>query len=564
MNKKLLFGLALIAGFIFSDASFAQQRKIWVMFKNKTGTPYSVSTPSAYLSPKSIARRAAQGISINSTDLPVTPSYVSQIDAVPNVTILERSKWLNGVVVLIPTTATATAMSAINSFSFVQSSYPVNRYKLSFPVIPKLETLNNSTAKTENTTAYNYGASLNQAQMIGADCLHSLGYRGQGMTIAILDAGFTDVQNFDIFDSLFMQGRLLGTRDFVDGFGDTTVFTEHTHGAECLSTMAGIKSGSIIGTAPKANYWLLRTEDGATESISEEYNWVRGAEFADSVGADVCTTSLGYTTFDGGLNDHSYPQLDGRTAPMSIAANLAARKGMLMFNAAGNEGCPSGPPSCWYYISVPSDADSIITVGAVDPSGSKAGFSSFGPTADGRIKPDLVSQGQSAIVCLYGSGCFPGNGTSFATPILAGASTCLWQSKSSATNMQILHALKVTADSTSTPDNRIGWGIPNMCAARTSSVLISVGVNEQSVDHNIRIYPNPFSGELNIWINDLPAQNIHVNITNVLGQTLYDQFMTGLNGGVIHLTEVAEYKPGIYFVNLSAGDIKITKKIVKQ
>jgi serine protease AprX len=563
MNKKLLFALALISGLIFSDALYSQ--KYWVMFKNKNGTPYTLSAGTGYLSVKSIQRRINQGIPMDNTDLPVTPSYVSQVDAVPGVTIVYRSKWLNGIVVSI-STSTATALASINSFTFVQTTNRVNRYQVTFPPIQTSTSTATNEDRTQSPSAYNYGSSLNQAQMIGADCLHSMGYRGQGMTIAVLDAGFTDVQKFDIFDSLFMQGRLLGTRDFVDGFGDTTVFTEHTHGAECLSTMAGIKSGSIIGTAPKASYWLLRTEDGATETLSEEYNWIRGVEFADSVGADVTSTSLGYTTFDPGApsaNDHTYSMLNGKTAPMTIAATMAARKGMLVLNAAGNEGC-SSPSSCWYYISVPSDADSIIAVGAVDPGGTKAGFSSFGPTADGRIKPDLMSQGGPALVCLFGSGCFMGSGTSFATPILAGAVTCLWQSKKPATNMQIIAALKATADSTANPNNRIGWGIPHMCAARTNSILSSVGISEYSNDHNIRIYPNPFSGELNIWINDLPSQNIHVNITNVLGQTLYDQTITGPSGGVIHLNEVAECKPGIYFVNLSAGGINIVKKVMKQ
>lgn len=557
MNKKLLFALSLLVSVFITETALAQ--RYWVLFKNKTGTPYSVSSPSAFLTAKSILRRTNQGIAINSTDLPVTPSYVSQVDAVSGVTIVARSKWLNGIVISVSNTV---ALTTISTFSFVQSTNRVNQYKVSFPPVENSPITNNNSSKTQSPSAYNYGASLNQAQMIGADCLHSLGYRGQGMTIAVLDAGFTDVQNFDIFDSLFMQGRLLGCRDFVDGFGDTTVFTEHTHGAEVLSTMAGIKSGSIIGTAPKANYWLLRTEDGATETLSEEYYWVRGAEFADSVGVDVTTTSLGYTTFDAGppsANDHTYATLNGKTAPMSIAATMAARKGILVLNAAGNEGS-----NTWYYIAVPSDADSIITVGSVSPSGTKSSFSSFGPTADGRIKPDLCAQGGPATVCLFGTGCFNGSGTSFATPVLAGAVTCLWQSKKAATNMQIIQALKITADSAANPNNRIGWGIPDMCAARTSSILIAVGVKENIIDSDVKIYPNPFSNEINIRLYNLPAENVKISITNVLGQVVYTEKLSAQNNSVINLNEVAAYKNGIYFVNISSSDYNITKKIVKQ
>jgi hypothetical protein len=560
MNKRLLFALTFLLGLLFSETILAQ-KKFWVMFKNKTGTPYSISTPSAFLSPKSIARRTAQGIAVNSTDLPVTPSYVSQVDAVSGVTVLYRSKWLNGVVISV-TGSTTTALSTINSFTFVQSTSGVNRYKLSFPLMDANPVVANDANKTQSPSAYNYGASLNQAQMIGADCLHNMGFRGQGMTIAVLDAGFLDVQKFDIFDSLFMQNRLLGTRDFVDGFGDTTVFTEHTHGAEVLSAMAGIKSGSIIGTAPLASYWLLRTEDGGTETLSEEYNWIRGAEFADSVGADVCTTSLGYTEFDGGLNDHTYATLNGKTAPMSIAATMASRKGMLVLNAAGNEGgCYPPSSSCWYYVGVPADADSIISVGSVGPTKTKSSFSSFGPTADGRIKPDLSAQGGPALVCLFGSGCFFGSGTSFATPVLAGAVTCLWQYKKFATNFQIMAALKATADSTANPNNRIGWGIPNMCTAAGSALLTTADTHEK--DASVKIFPNPFNNSLNITLNDLKVRKVIVTVTNVLGQVLYSESILNPTG-TIQINNAAGFVNGIYFVAISSPEINITKKIVKQ
>lgn len=557
MNKNLLFALTFISGFIFSDFTLAQ-KKFWVMFKNKTGTPYSVSAPSAFLSPKAIARRTAQGITVKTTDLPVTPSYVSQVDAVSGVTVLYRSKWLNGVVVSIPSASAASALSAINSFSFVQSTSGVNRYKISFPVIDKNQNpSNNNNERTQNPTAYNYGSSLNQAQMLGVDCMHNLGFRGQGMTIAVLDAGFTNVHNFDIFDSLFMENRLLGTRDFVDGFGDTTVFTEHDHGAEVLSTMAGIKSGSIIGTAPKASYWLLRTEDGGTETISEEYNWIRGAEFADSVGADICTTSLGYTTFDGGLNDHTYAQLNGKTAPMSKAATIAARTGMIVLNAAGNEGC-STPSACWYYIAVPADADSIITVGAVDPSGNKAGFSSFGPTSDGRIKPDLVAQGGPATVCLFGIGCFSGNGTSFATPVLAGAVACFWQSKPALKNMQIITGLKQYANNSLAPNNSIGWGIPNMC----TTYYTTIGINEQELNGSWSVSPNPFSTGF-ILKFETKIENALVTVVDVCGRIIYQ---TEINTPVdnLNITELSELSNGIYFISVSSPSVKMTKKLVKQ
>jgi serine protease AprX len=550
MKHKLLFALLFTALFISTDSLIAQ-KKYWIMFKNKTGTPYSVSTPSAYLSPKAIARRATQGITIDNTDLPVTPSYVSQVAAVSGVNVLYRSKWLNGVV--ISTTNTA-ALATIKTFTFVQDTNRVARYKLNYPLENSPIPEHTITEKTQSATAFNYGAGLNQAQMIGADCLHSYGFRGQGMTIAVMDAGFNNVHLYDIFDSLFLQNRLLGTRDFVDG--DTTVFTEHFHGANVLSTMAACKPGTMIGTAPKANYWLLRTEDAAPESISEEYNWIRGAEFADSVGADVCTTSLGYTIFDFGLNNHTYSQLDGKTAPMSVAATMAARKGMVVLNAAGNEGNGS-----WYYIAVPADADSIITVGAVNPSKQYAGFSSKGPTADGRIKPDLSAQGENAIVCIYGAGCSQGSGTSYATPILAGGVTCLLQFKKYAKPMEIIGALKATADSSSSPNNRVGWGVPNLCAASAHSLL---AVPSLEKDGNMKVYPNPFSNELNISLQNIPVKNFTLTVKNVLGQIVYSGEYANENGTkLIRLQESKDLNPGIYFVSINSPEFNITKKVVK-
>lgn len=554
MNKKLLFVFAFIASLFLPDTLYSQ--KYWVMFKNKNGTPYTTTSAGAYLSVKSIMRRSYQNIPIDVTDLPVTPSYVSQVDGVAGVTIVARSKWLNGVVISVTNTV---ALTTINTFSFVQSTNRVNKYKITFPVIEDNSNQVGETERTKNPTAYNYGASLNQAQMIGADCMHNQGFRGQGITIAVMDAGFTDVQNFDIFDSLFMQNRMLGARDFVDGFGDTTVFTEHTHGAMVLSALAGIKSGSVIGTAPKASYWLLRTEDGGNENISEEYNWVRAAEFADSVGADITTTSLGYTTFDVGppsLNNHTYASLNGKTAPMSIASTMAARKGMIVLNAAGNDGGGS-----WYYIGVPADADSIITVGSVGATGTKSGFSSHGPTADGRIKPDLCAQGGPAQVCLFGSGCFMGNGTSFATPVLAGGVACLWQAKKFATNMQIINTLKATADSAANPNNRIGWGIPDLCAAQSNSLLSSVAYYEK--DQNVKIYPNPFNNSITVSLGDVKNEKLSVNICNVLGQNLYSDTFINVNGP-LQLNSVGDLTKGIYFISVSSSEINITKKIVKQ
>ena len=548
--KKIIF-LILIFGFV--KITISQNNKYWVMFKNKNGTPYSVSTPTAYLTAKSILRRTNQSITINSSDLPVTPSYVSQIAAVPSVTVLYRSKWLNGVVVRTNTTAIAT----INTFTFVNNTNAVNRFKIVLPVIeknqPAPEVLNPN--KTNNPASYNYGGAAWQEKMIGVDCMHNLGFRGQGMTIAIIDDGFNSVNTNSIFDSLFLENRLLGTRDFVTG--DTMVFEDDTHGAYCLSTMAGNQPGKIIGTAPKAKYWLLRSEDVATETISEEYNWIRAAEFADSVGADITTTSLGYTTFDSGLNDHSYSTLNGRTAPMSIAANMAARKGMVVLNAAGNEG-----QSFWVYVGVPADADSIISVGAVDSLSNHASFSSYGPTFDGRIKPDLSTRGQKALVCGPGANCSFSNGTSFATPILAGAVACLWGAKPGLKNMTLINGLKQYASNSLAPNNSIGWGVPNICYTYQSTI----GINEITNDiSTFSIHPNPVTAQLTVNINLYSEKNFILKIMDVLGKEIKAEILSRDIGtdSSINLN-VSSLDNGVYFISISDQNKISTKKFMKQ
>jgi len=459
MNKKIISVLFLLY-FTFSGFHAFPQVKYWVNLKDKTGTPYTTANPSAFLTPQSILRRTTYNIAVNASDLPVNPSYITQIENVPNVTVMYASKWLNGVVVSIPDrTLAVTALSTIKTFSFVLDTTRVKKYHLSYNEPVNVNPQSDVTfgrASTTTSSGYNYGGSYWQNQQLNVICLHEQGYRGQGMTIAVLDVGFINADTFYGFDSLRNSGRILGTRDFDNGFSHA--YYGGGHGTGVLSCMAGNVPGKMLGSAPLANYWLLKTEDGPSETVSEEYNWIRGAEFADSVGADILTTSLGYTEFDDPSQNHSYSTLTGRKAPMSIAATMAARKGLFVLNAAGNEGTTS-----WHYISVPGDADSICTVGAIDTLNNVADFSSVGPTFDKRIKPDLVARGLNSWITDGVSSGFPASGTSFATPILAGAVACFWQAHRSYNNMKVLDTLKKGADNHCSPNNSRGWGLPKMC-----------------------------------------------------------------------------------------------------
>lgn len=479
LNKRLsLFIISFI--FLFSSWSSFAQVRYWVKLTDKNGTPYSISTPSAFLSPQAIARRATYSIPIDQTDLPVNPSYVAQIENVADVTVVYASKWLNGVVVSVPNkTLAITALSTIHNFSFVSDTSRVKRMKLDISMpqeyVPVPGSSKPSTSSNTSGT-YNYGGSYWQNHQLNVICLHEQGYRGQGMTIAVLDAGFLNVDKHEVFDSLRNNGGIIGTRDFVNGTAHAYYGSQH--GTMVLSCLAANKPGRILGSAPMAKYWLLRTEDGGSETITEEYNWIRGAEFADSVGADILTTSLGYTQFDVSSQDHSYATLNGKTAPMSIASTMAARKGLFVLNAAGNEGQQS-----WKYISVAADADSICAVGAIDSLENVVAFSGIGPTSDGRIKPDLVARGLAAWISDGNYDCYPGSGTSFATPILAGAVACYWQANKSLNNHTVLDRLKKSASNACQPNNSGGWGLPKVCYTTLTNTLSGFAFLKGESDH---------------------------------------------------------------------------------
>lgn len=547
ISKLLVFCMMAMA--VNSNA----QLKYWVKFNNKTGTPYNVSNPSAFLSAKSILRRTTYGIPIHTTDLPCNPSYVSQVDAVNNVTVLYVSKWINGVVISVPS---ASILTTINSFSFVSSSGQVNRYKIDLPIVDKSHQTISSAEKQNSapTATFNYGGSYWQSKQLNVDCIHSQGYRGQGMTIAVIDAGFNQVNVNPVFDSLRNRGGILGTRDFVAG--GNNVYEDDSHGAMVLSCMAAIKPNVIMGSAPRADYWLLRTEDVGTETISEEYNWIRAAEFADSVGVDILTTSLGYTQFDNSAQNHTFADLNGKTAPMTIASNLAARKGMLVLNAAGN-----GNGSSWFKIGFPADADSICTVGAIDSLSNVSSFSSLGPTADGRIKPDLVARGTNACVSYPGTtgSCGFSNGTSFATPILAGAMACFWQAHPNFNYFKVIDTLRKTATFSLTPNNQRGWGTPNMCAV---PITVGLGAQKDMAYSNVVVAPNPFNSVISIsLLNAEFGKKNMVEVYNAVGSTINPLF-TQLTTSALQL-DFTNLPIGIYFVKVNTSNGMVIKKVVK-
>lgn len=452
----LLFALY----FSFSTISFSQYTKYLVKFNDKNNSPYHLNSPKQYLSQKAINRRTRYNIKIDSTDLPVNPSYISQVLAQGAVTYLSQSKWLNQI--LIYTTSTS-AINAIEKLSFVKKVMAVAPTSTTTKSLENKfnETISsvNSNAIVNSTAAnkYNYGSSYNQVHIHNGEFLHNKGLNGNGITIAIIDAGFYHYKTITAFDSARAHQQFLGEKDFVDF--DNSVNEDDAHGEYCLSIIASDVPGKMIGTAPRAKFWLLRSENVNSEYPIEEHNWAAAAEFADSVGADMISSSLGYNQFDDPQFDHTYNEFYKNQTMVSRAATYAAKKGMIVTNSAGNEGNNS-----WKYIIFPADDDKVCSVAATDTLGNIASFSSYG--YPGKIKPNIASVGLNTIIYTAG-GVSSGSGTSFSNPNINGLIACLWQGFREFNNATILDAVYQSANRYTTPDNRYGYGIPDMKKAYT-------------------------------------------------------------------------------------------------
>ena len=510
MKRILPFFILFLAVINESDA---QLTRYIVKLKNKGGSPFSFSAPLNYLSQRSIDRRTRYNIAIDSTDLPVTPSYVTQVRNVPNVTVLNVSKWLNAIAIQ---TTDANAITAINALPFVQSTtgiasrpsdqdIPVGN-KFAFE---EITTPAGFSQRTEGiaTDYFNYGTtSYDEIHLHNAEFLHNIGLRGQGMQIAILDNGFNNYTVLKSFDSINLNGQVLGTWDFVAR--EQNVTNDGSHGMQCFSTIGANIPGQFIGKAPKAGFWLYQTEDNASEYPVEEFNWSCGAERSDSSGADIISTSLGYTTFDNASLSHTYNDMNGNTTLAAIAADLAAKKGLMVFAANGNDGS-----NAWHFLGSPADGDSVVAVGAVNSAGAVGGFSSYGPSSDGQIKPDIASVGVNALVQNTNNTLGFNNGTSFACPNMAGMGTCLWQAFPEYNNMKIIRAMQQSGSISSTPNDRIGYGIPNMKTA-FGKLLVEYATSTATVTN--------CSATVNWRSKDVSAMKYEIE-RKIPGETVYSK-----------------------------------------
>ncbi|HEX8330463.1 MAG TPA: S8 family serine peptidase [Hymenobacter sp.] len=550
---------ALLSAFAATPAAAqGTVRRHLVYFRDKAGTPYTVAQPQAFLSARSVARRTRQGIAVLPRDLPVNPAYVAQVRAVAgSPQVLYTSRWFNAAVVSCDssTLARITALAPVGSVKTLNRSARPAAGAVTVAQAPK------AMANRTTATRAQYGPTYRQNEQIGALAMHDAGFRGEGMHIAVFDAGFPGVNQISALQPLYQEQRLASTRNFVDG--GTSVYQRSSHGTNCLAAMAGNQAGFFIGSAPKATFHLCLTEDTNSEHPIEEANWLAAAEYADSAGVDIISSSLGYTTFDAPSASYTYADMNGRTAISTRAATMAARAGILVVNAAGNEG-----DDPWRYISAPADADSIMSVGAVDSLGNRANFSSFGPTADGRVKPTLSAMGQAAAVLAPNGSAFRGNGTSYACPILAGMAAGFWQANPRLTAQQVIAALTSTASQASAPNPNLGYGIPNFVNAYNAlnpSTPLSDTAASPGFGSVLEVYPNPTGdGRLTLTLPaGLRGQALRVRVLDVRGAVVARQDLAATSAAEVPL-RLGRLAKGNYTCEVTAGTTRRTVKFVQQ
>lgn len=524
---------------LLSSVMFSQE-DAWVYFKDKPNAQSFLDTPSKMLSLRALERRAHQKIPLDLTDAPIEETYINQIKISTGITIKAHSKWLNAIHIR----GTQTDITALKSLSFVDKVSFANK---TLNTTSK-KVAENKTFKTKNkfktTIDYAYGNSANQIQMLNGQVLHQQNYTGSGKIIAVLDAGFPNVNTVEPFKRLRDNNQILGGYDFVSR--NENFYSGDDHGTMVLSTMGGYKENALVGTAPDASYYLFITEDDNSENPIEESLWVEAAEKADSLGVDIITTSLGYFEFDNANYSHTYSDMNGTTNFISRGAEIAFSKGIMVVVSAGNEGATAEP-----HIGAPADAVSVLTVGSVNSSKVRSGFSSIGPSFDGRIKPDVMAQGSATVLSDVNGNIVTSNGTSFSCPVMAGMIACLWQANPSKTNKEIRQMILESSDKYLTPNNNYGYGIPNFGA--------TLAVENFLASADFSVFPNPVKTSISFLFSN-GASSALVSVYSVLGQKLVEKQITNQDASL----SLESLSTGIYFFTFDAEGLHKTGKIIKQ
>lgn len=524
----------------------AQTLDYFIVFKDKANTSYKTSEPQAFLSPRAIQRRKTQNITINTQDFPPNQNYVTEISKFSKVRY--TSRWLNGVLIK----ANVFQLNEIKKLSFVKEVLLNGDLRnVRFSLNSENEEISE---KFESLTINDFGNSTTQNTMLGVDKMHADGFKGEGILIGILDSGFSNANNLSVFQKLFTERRVQTTWDFVND--EINVYNDHSHGTTVLSVMASNLENSFIGIAPYATYALFKTEDVDSETKLEEINWLLAAERADSLGVDVINSSLGYTTFDNPATSYKTSDLNGNTSIITKAADWAVGKGIIVVTSAGNDG-----RTAWKKISMPADADSVISVGAVNGSKQYASFSSIGPSADGRVKPELSAMGSGTTVANPSNSISASNGTSFSSPLVAALAAGLKQAYPTFSAMKIRNILIKSASQVDNPDEFLGYGIPNYERAREVAEFEKMIENSSEA---LFVYPNPVSVELS-----LKGIVLDESITFPSKLTLYTSsgrkiYSTTISNSKFTLREpIINHPAGIYYLQIEDGSKTIVRRISK-
>jgi len=520
----------------FVSIAFPQSSMYRIILKDKGNPDFSINDPIKFLSEKSIERRNRQHLYIDSYDLPIDESYLDAITATGAV-IVAKSKWTETVVA---ETSDPSVVAELKKLSFVDTLYCVRR---TTSATPKKDKIDDELQDCELRVS-RYGDAFTQISLNNGHLLHDAGFRGSGITIAVIDAGFDGANKVGSIDF----SRVKEVKNF-NHETSNLLASGVTHGTSVLSCMLANSESVMIGTAPEAEFYLFRSEVADEEFPVEEDYWVAALEYADSIGADIVTSSLGYSIFDDAAMNHTHTQLDGKTIPASRAASLAASRGILLFNSAGNE-----RNKTWRKITIPSDADNIITVASVTADSTLSSFSSVGYSADGRIKPDLAAMGSNVKVATPYA-IVNGSGTSYSTPILAGLGACLWQALPTLTASQMLALLRESGNHYLKPDSLTGFGIADVYKAYSSQITSLPTINIKNPENS-----NIFTFGNTLYIN-LNISNLDTNrllIYSMLGNCVLKINKIG------NQIDISALPKGIYIAQLQLGDRNFSKKFIKQ
>jgi serine protease AprX len=519
--------------------SYGQVNRYMVFFSNKTGTPHSISSPETFLSERAILRRDNQNIAVIEQDLPVTPAYVEDVRNA-GATVLYKTKWMNGVLVECDQSLILT-IEALPDVSSVELVAPGARP----PSAGRMGSSGKFKEVKEST-----GATDIQLSMLGIDEMHTAGYRGEGKLIAVIDAGYPGANTAAPFQHIFNESRFDATTSYNFVSGGSNVFTGNSHGTHVWAIMGAFSAGEFIGGAYKASFILFITEHTDTEYRVEEYNWLFAAERADSAGVDMINTSLGYNTFDDAQMDYDQSQMDGQTTVITRAANMASLKGIAVVVSAGNEGNKT-----WGIITAPADSENVLAVGSVDAAGVKVVMSSTGPTADGRIKPDVVALGDDVSYISPAGSVSSGDGTSYASPLIASFAAGIWQMLPELSAQQLLDTIRNRASQFSNPDNFLGYGIPNFISVITA-VAPEIPADVASV------FPNPVVRYAKVQFMDI-VQSDHVLITLIDSRGMMSKMSASQVTNRELQIDLSNQKPGLYLLRLQTGNQLSVHKILK-